>query len=95
MQRLTGVPGTASKHELCHSRSSRPLPASRGSTLPFLGSTTASELPDLARQLLIYAVGIFLYPSLSTLLAGPYGPTVWCAVLGRVAAPSPLNMNSY
>ena len=31
-------------------------------------------------------------PTLSTLLAGPHGPTVVCAVPGCVAAPSPLNI---
>ena len=59
------------------------LTASRGSTLPH----SAADNSDAYRSRGSAETSSGLFPSLSTLLAGPHGPTVVCAVLGRVAAP--------
>ena len=61
------------------------------------GKTVSDELAhslaeDCAFAGMIHVRDSIFIPTLSTLLAGPHGPTVVCAVPGRVAAPSPLNI---
>ena len=69
------------------------LTASRGSMLPHSAANGTGSLPTLAAAYRTMPSGFYLFdPTLSTLLAGPHGPTVVCAVPGRVAAPSPLNI---